>query len=155
MIFVFSVPQVQEGSPRHKNSPLRESQVLDSVPAVTWTSFPSNSKQAAQYLPRSLQSQLSSLPGGPRPSPQNWPSSLRFCLQTFIHHTFTSSHCGHLPSQILWVGWKLSQKRNVCLCSFQLAPRHTSQVHSFTVALIIAFLQSSVGGRTVEKRLLP
>lgn len=84
------------------------------------------------------------------PSPQSWPFSLRSCLQTFIHYAFTSSHCGHLPSQILWVGWKLRRKRNICLCSFQLAPRHTSQVHSFTVALIIAFL-CSPGGRSMEK----
>ena len=69
------------------------------------------------------------------PHPQSWPSSLRACLQTFVHYTFTSSHCGHLPTQILWVGWKLRRKRNICLCSFQLTPRHTSQLHSSTVAL--------------------
>lgn len=131
--------------PSTKTSTLSDSMEPHLVSVLIWTS-PQQLGQTPQVCPVPVKSQLSSLPGSPAPSPQSWPSSPRFCLQTFIRYTFTSSHRGYLPSQILWAGWKLSRKRNICLCSFQLAPRHTSQVHSFTVALIIAFLCSSGDG---------
>ena len=134
MIFLFAAPHMQEWRPQPQSHLLWETlgapvSLSPDVGLTAFAHFPLN--------PALLLSQQPQVP-----SPQSWPFSLRACLQTFIHYAFTSSHCGHLPSQIPWVGWKLRWKRNICLCSFQLAPRHTSQVHSFTVALIIAFRHS-------------
>lgn len=120
-------------------------------PQGVWLSLSPDMDKLPQQLHPHL-AVFALFPLGPRfppfpatPSPQ----SSELAIFPANLHSLHFHLYGHLPSQILWVGWKLSRKRNICLCSFSLAHRHTSQVPCFTIALIIAFPCIS-GGRTVE-----